>query len=178
MYHVHKHSSWHHSFWGWWNGLSIKNQYLKNIFLLIFPWKICWFFHEIKNFLNYNLQRVPPLKIITSENLLFKTQFKPFLFTLYLRFKFLFFNHSTNFESLISWLVFPYKDELIFAYIIWIVNHLAMKLDQITDIVMGNSFREYLAWFGGQGCKFRPFLICQRLQIIINQFLFLRCALR
>ena len=34
-----------------------------------------------------------------------------------------------------------------------IVNHFVMKLGQSIDLVMGNTFRKYFAWFGGSGTK-------------------------
>ena len=41
----------------------------------------------------------------------------------------------------------------------WIINHWVMKLGQLMDIVNGNIFKKYFAWFNWLGSKSRGFLI-------------------
>ena len=72
---------------------------------------------------------------------------------------FIFWNIQPTFKILTSWWVLTHELKYIFEYIFAITNQLVMKIGQLVDLVMGNIFRKYFAWFGELGSKSRPFLI-------------------
>ena len=171
MYYVHIYSSRHEKIWSWWNSLKCKCKYIN---LSISKTFFCWFLHW--KFVDFCMR----WKISWSLTLKVYLCWKLKLLKIYLRCSSIYFVCSVFeiyfFETILpplkvltSWLGFPGKYELIFEHIFWILIYLIMKLGQVTDLVISNSFRKYFVWFGELGHKFRPFLICQSFQLIRNQ---------
>ena len=130
--------------------------------------------------------------MITSENMVFETQFKSFFNFMeescsvpeiyFLYFKTI---PSTlkvvNKGSVHFWIYtaqkmnFSIKDfvskETLFKLhflcsdVFWIVNYLIIKRGELINIAMRNVFRKYFAWFRGLGPKSGSFFICQPTEI-------------